>query len=110
MGGLASALGSRWVERQKLIRAERTRMYQVLVPQLANAKEHRLTADDLLADLERSAVLAGRQDAKLARELLDAWEQRRNAAATTSREAEERLNRALRLLRAHLDDKLRRRI
>ncbi len=110
MGGLASALGSRWVERQRLIRAERTHMYRDLLPQLVNAKEHRLTANEWLSDLGRSAVLAGRKDDQLARELVDAWKRPGKATGRTPQAADERLDAAFEALQTHLDRKLRRRI
>jgi len=120
LGGLASTLGARWLERQK----ERIRIYRGLLPVVREAKTGLpagLDRPDLMETLYRSAVVTGRRDAKLVDKVQAAWVDPGFSSIGTDDEgnwlphpdrpkAAERFDAAVEALDTHLRKKLRRRI
>jgi hypothetical protein len=82
VGGFAAAGGSDWAQRRQLRRTARFHMFDDLLPLWeprvglrvgALAHSDRPSPDTVLADLRRTAVLAGRRDRGLVERMGEAW-------------------------------------
>lgn len=74
VGGGASLLGSIVVERRKLTRESRVRMFDELLPRLMQARQVPMERPPLEA-IHRAAILAGRSDQRSAAHILRLWDE-----------------------------------